>query len=77
MEVRPTLLDDGEIVMILFDITEPKRTEEALSHSEEQYRLIAENTKDLICALDLQGNLHYVSPSFKKVLGSLLSKIIF
>ena len=69
IEVRPTLLDDGRIVLILFDITERKRAEEALSHSEEQYRLIAENTKDLICTLDLRGNFHYVSPSFKEVLG--------
>jgi len=69
IEVRPTLLDNGRIVMILFDITERKRVEEALSHSHEQYRLIAENAKDLICTLDLQGNFHYVSPSFKKVLG--------
>jgi len=69
VEFRPTLLDDGRIVLILFDITERKRAEEALSHSEEQYRLIAENTKDLICTLDLQGNFHYVSPSFKEVLG--------
>jgi two-component system cell cycle sensor histidine kinase/response regulator CckA len=69
IEVRPTLLDDGRIVMILFDITERKQAEEALSHSEEQYRLIAENTKDLICTLDLQGNFHYVSPSFEEVLG--------
>jgi PAS domain S-box-containing protein len=46
-----------------------KRAEEALRHSEEQYRLITENTKDLICTLDLQGNFNYVSPSFKEVLG--------
>jgi two-component system cell cycle sensor histidine kinase/response regulator CckA len=69
IEFKPTLLDDGRMVVILFDITERKRAEEALRHSEEQYRLIAENTKDLICTLDLQGNFHYVSPSFKEVLG--------
>jgi PAS domain S-box-containing protein len=69
IECKPTLLDDGRIVVILFDITERKRAEEALSHSEEQYRLIAENTTDLICTLDLQGNFHYVSPSFKEALG--------
>jgi PAS domain S-box-containing protein len=45
-----------------------KQAEEALRHSEEQYRLITENTKDLICTLDLQGNFNYVSPSFKEVL---------
>jgi PAS domain S-box-containing protein len=69
IEFKPTLLDDGRIVVILFDITERKRAEEALRHSEEQYRLITENTKDLICTLDLQGNFNYVSPSFKEVLG--------
>ena len=69
IECKPTLLDDGRIVVILSDITERKRAEEALSHSEEQYRLIAENTTDLICTLDLQGNFHYVSPSFKEALG--------
>jgi PAS domain S-box-containing protein len=69
IEFKPTLLDDGTMVVILFDITERKRAEEALRHSEEQYRLITENTKDLICTLDLQANFQYVSPSFKEVLG--------
>ena len=44
-------------------------TETALRRSEEQYRLITENTRDLICLLDLDGNFLYATPSFELVLG--------
>jgi two-component system cell cycle sensor histidine kinase/response regulator CckA len=45
------------------------QAEAALHKSEEQYRLIAENTSDLICMIDDQGNYTYVSPSYREVLG--------
>jgi PAS domain S-box-containing protein len=48
---------------------ERKAAEEALRRSEEHYRLITENTRDLICLLDLQFSFLYVSPSFEQVLG--------
>jgi two-component system sensor histidine kinase UhpB len=48
---------------------EQARTEEALRRSEEQYRLIAEKTQDLISLLDAQGRFIYASPSFKAALG--------
>jgi PAS domain S-box-containing protein len=43
--------------------------EEALRRGEERYRLIAENTRDLICLLDRGGHLLYVSPSSSALLG--------
>ena len=62
-------------------IEDKERAEVALRKSEEQYRLIAENTSDLICMIDINGKFTYVSPSHRDVLGyapeSLLGKSCF
>ncbi|HEX9438292.1 MAG TPA: GAF domain-containing protein, partial [Roseiflexaceae bacterium] len=51
------------------EIAERKRVEETLRASEERYRLITENTGDLVMLLDQQGRYTYVSPSCRQVLG--------
>jgi len=43
--------------------------EAALRRSEEQYRLIAENTRDLISLVDLDGRFLYASPAHARALG--------
>ncbi|HAM70913.1 MAG TPA: hypothetical protein DCM86_04640, partial [Verrucomicrobiales bacterium] len=43
--------------------------EAAFRRREEQYRLITENTRDLIALLDLDHRFLYVSPSHQRVLG--------
>ncbi|HXJ59164.1 MAG TPA: PAS domain S-box protein [Verrucomicrobiae bacterium] len=45
------------------------KAELALRRSEEQYRLIAENTRDLICLIDTQGGILFASPSHFSSLG--------
>ena len=50
-------------------VEDKMRAEAALHKSEEQYRLIAENTSDLICLIDIDRNYTYVSPSHREVLG--------
>ncbi|WP_176560174.1 PAS domain S-box protein [Brevibacillus dissolubilis] len=76
----------GEVVAIsgiIRDISDQKRSMQALQESEERYRrlaealheseakyrLIADNMSDLIRLVALDGTVHYASPSHKQLLG--------
>jgi len=51
------------------DVTEYKRSLEALTESEQKYRFLANSTSELICLHDVDGKYLHVSPSVKKMLG--------
>lgn len=57
------------------DITERKKTEEALRKSEEQYRLLADHMKDQVWIMDFNLKVSYVSPSVEKLLGYTFSEL--
>lgn len=53
----------------LTDITERKEAESVLKISEEQFKLIAENTSDGIVVFDAEGHVRYESPAYLRQLG--------
>lgn len=51
------------------DITRVKEAEKALQKSEEQFRLISESSRDIICLHDSEHRYVYVSPACQELLG--------
>lgn len=58
------------------EMAERKTVEEALKQSEERYRLIAENSTDVIWTIDLNGRFTFSSPSIKHLLGYTPEEIL-
>ena len=68
------LIHDAEgrvfgIMASLEDITERKRTEEHLRESENRYRLLADNTLDVIWTMNLDLEFTYVNPAIRMMTG--------
>ena len=55
---------------------ERKQTEQALRSSEQQFRLMAENSGDLISLLDTQGRIVYANPCFQSTLGRAAEDLV-
>jgi len=67
----PTVFDDGApgVTIILEDVTESRRAEEALRESEMLFRSLVENINDLILNVDETCTFTYVSPKSRDILG--------
>ena len=57
------------LLTMIHDITDRRNAEEALRKSEEQFRLLAENSTDMISRHTPEGVYRYVSPACRTLLG--------
>ena len=72
VHTSPILDSDGKAVAVLEyarDITKRKLAEQALTRSEENYRLLVENQAGVVVKFDAQGNILFASPGLCRVLG--------
>ena len=57
-------------------LADSEQAQKALSLSEEQHRLLADNASDVIWVMDLQGRFTYVSPSVEKLRGYFVDEVM-
>ncbi|MFI5124831.1 MAG: response regulator [Chitinophagales bacterium] len=74
--LKGKVLDKNGCFGIAQDITSQKESENALINSEQKFRLLAENSEDIISVHAADGTVWYLSPSVTHVLGYEVEEVI-
>jgi len=64
------------LAVIMRDITDRKKAEEALREGEERYRILAERNPHGIQVIDQTGIITYVNPAYQKMLGHTKEELL-
>ena len=76
LSVKGKVVDEQEAFGIAQDITAQKESENALLNSEQKFRLLAENSEDIISVHAIDGTIWYLSPSVTTVLGYEVDEVV-
>ncbi|MCK9152462.1 PAS domain S-box protein [Methanobacterium alcaliphilum] len=69
-DIRLVNTGKREVTVFFIDITQVKKAQIALEKSEEKFRLLAENSQDIIYRMSLpEGEYEYISPSSTDIFG--------
>lgn len=68
-ELSAKKMEDGNIIVVVRDISDRKKSEMALQKSEQRFRSLIENSKDVISLMDGNFNVFYRSPSAFRITG--------
>ena len=68
-ELSAKKMQDGNIMVVVRDISEQKKAQEELQKSEIRFRTLIENNNDIISLMDENFRIIYRSPSATRVLG--------
>jgi PAS domain S-box-containing protein len=74
--LKGKVIDVNGCFGIAQDITSQKEAENALVNSEQKFRLLAENSEDIISVHAADGTIWYLSPSLTHVLGYEVEEVI-
>lgn len=72
IKVKPSRISmgsDERILTVIQDVTEARQLKAALKESDERYRNLFDNARDMIFAHDLEGNFLFVNRAAEKITG--------
>lgn len=76
IRIMPTMDGAGRATKLdgaVIDITSSKVMEEALQRSEQRYKSLFEYNSDVLCELDLEGNVLAINPAAERITGEHIS----